>query len=186
MPKIKGIKETYPPVQPLTKEYDDDTLSYSDSEIELTEYEKNKPKKVKAVKPKTEYIMTDGRKANFEKARLKRAENIAIKKQIKLEEESKLKNEMEKKLLKKANNLKKKVESKKKVLDDIVSDGESEDEKPSIIVKRKKRPQVIYLDEDTEDEKPQVIVKRRPKTVPVQEPVAKPQPTIPKRMIQFL
>ena len=29
-----------PPVEPLTKEYDDDTISYSDSEIELTEYEK--------------------------------------------------------------------------------------------------------------------------------------------------
>ena len=139
--------------------------------------------KIKA-KPKKPYVKTEAReqalKTNFEKARLKRMENIALKKREKEEQDAKNKEELETKLLKKASKIKKNNDKKKKVLDDIVSD--DDDEPQDIIVKKKKKPRVIYLEESEEDE-PIVARKRAVKTKIEHEPVR--QIIKPQRMIQF-
>jgi hypothetical protein len=153
----------------------------SDSDIELTE----KHKQLQAVplkKPRkqAQYVMTDARKANFEKARQKRMENIQANKKLKEEQERIVKQELETKLLNKANALKKRVAKKKQVLDDIIS-SESEEEPKQIIVRKKKKPQVIYLEESSEEEKP-VVIKHK-KTKPIVENIVK-EPI--KRIIQYM
>jgi hypothetical protein len=172
-----------PPIAPASKVYDNYTEyepeDDSDSEIELTEKQKQKPSKERK---KTEYVMTDARKANFEKARQKRMENIQANKKLKEEQERIVKQELETKLINKANALKKRVAKKKQVLDDIVS-SESEEEPKPIVIKKKKKPQVIYIEESSEDEKPVVIKHKKPKTVPAVETIVKEPP---RRIIQYM
>ncbi len=156
----------------------DDELS-DDSGIEMQEKTKQKPQR-----KKSEYVLTDARKANFEKARQKRMENIQMKKKLKEEEDRKIKEELENKLMKKANALKKRVAKKKQVLDDIVSsETESDAPQPIVIRKKKKKPQVIYLDESSEEEKP-IVIKKRTKQEP-KESVNKDIPKLP-RIIQYM
>ncbi len=83
----------------------DDELS-DDSGIEMQEKTKQKPKLITKERKKSEYVMTDARRQNFEKARQKRMENIQMKKKLKEEEDRKIKEELENKLMKKANALK--------------------------------------------------------------------------------
>ena len=119
-------------VEPL-EESDNES---SDDEIQATPQVKEK-QKAKAERKKAEYVLTDARKQQFEKARLVRAENIANKKKIKDEENAKIKLEMEKKILKKAEKLNKKIDKKKQILDEIVSSDSEEDSE--VIVKRIKK-----------------------------------------------
>ncbi len=87
--------------------------------------------------------MTDKRKEAFEKARIKRQENLLLKKKQKEEEELKYKQELENKLLLKAKKLAEKKIKKQKILDEIVSDySESEEE----YVVKKRKPKQIALE----------------------------------------
>ena len=146
----------------LTPTYADEECSTSSIELPSI----GKPKKER--KP---YVMTDARKAVFEKARAKRDENRQLRKHQKEEQSITDKKEIEEKIVQKANSIHKKKLKELKVLDDI-----SDDSEPEIIVQRIKKPKkkVIVVESDSEDEiiikkrttknhpPPQVIIKRVP------------------------
>jgi hypothetical protein len=153
----------------LLKSYMQDNLESGSSEsgIEYTE----KPKKER--KP---YVLTEKRKEQFEKARLKRQENIAKKK---LDQQK----ENENYLMLKANLEKKKKEKEiKKQQKDIAKlalEANVTDEE-QVIIKKKPKKKVIVVESDSDDD---IIYKRRPKE-PIQTP---PQPPPrPVRQIRYL
>jgi len=82
---IKAVEEFESESDISGKYGDSEDESYSSSSsIVMTK----KPVKQKAVKEKKPYVLTPARKAQFEKARIKRAENIEIKKQMKSKEKN--------------------------------------------------------------------------------------------------
>ena len=142
----------------------DDDISSTESESEI-EISKNVTKKGK---PKKEYILTEARKLQFEKARIKRMENIQ-KQKMEKEQFQKQKDELkriadEKKKLKQEKQIKK---LKKEI------ESESEEE---IIIKKTKKPKkkIVYVESDDSDVE---IVKKEKKSLPpqkVQEPEIAP------------
>ena len=156
--------------------------SQSDNDIEL------KPKKEK--KP---YVLTEARKAQFEKARIKRNENIQIRK-IEKEESTKEYLDKKKELQQKKDETLKKKHTKELIqlqqeLDKenaILGEDEIIDEE--IIVKRKpkQRKKIIYIDSDDDEEddsnkKNKIIINNIYKGEEV-----KKKEIPPKRIINFL
>ena len=158
------------------EESEDDSFS-SSSSIVMTK----KPVKQKAVKEKKPYVLTPARKAQFEKARIKRAENIEIKKQIKskeTEEHELLKQDLIRK--KELKTIRKKAREIKRIVQTVE---ESEESEPEIIIKKKKpKKKVVY--ESSSDEE---IVKKKPiiKQDLPPAPVSTPKPREIKRVMQF-
>ena len=143
-----------------------------DSSIEL------KPQKLKlekSPKEKKEYVLTDARKAQFDKARIKRQENIDLKKKTKElenEEYNKVKNEL---LYKKDEKDKKRQARELLKLKREVEETSSEEEE---IVKPKAKPKpkpkskpkkVEYKSEseisDLTESEDEIPIKRKPKKV---------------------
>ncbi len=133
---------------------------------------------MKKDKPKRNYVMTDARKQAFEKAKQKRAENIALRKQLKEKETAEFEKLLQMKQEKKAKKELKKKEMELKKYE--TSSSESEEE---VIVKKKKKPKkkVIYISGDDEPDEKNIII--------VNKLDSKPQPQVPvkpKRTAVFL
>jgi len=116
----------------------------------------------KTSKAKAPYVLTEARKNSFDKARLKRQENIEMRK---------LEKEKDEKII--VEYKKKEYKLKKNIPPPIYSSSEEEEE---IIEYRKKKKNkikktVIYMDSD--DEEDEVVIQKRP--LPIQ-----------KRVIQFI
>lgn len=142
----------------------------SDSEVDSNkEYKMDKPEDTTIQVGKR--LKTEAQIKAFEKARLKRAENILKRQEErkKDQEEFHLMKEMKKQIKELKTQKKQAIELKK-----YETDSESEPE-PEIIVKRKttkKKPKVIYIDDDDEkDEKNIIIVNKtvNPNTQPHQQ-----------------
>jgi len=158
------------------EESEDDSFS-SSSSIVMT---KKKPVKQKAVKEKKPYVLTPARKAQFEKARIKRAENIEIKKQIKskeTEEHELLKQDLIRK--KELKTIRKKAREIKRIVQTVE---ESEESEPEVIVVKKKKPKKKVVYESSSDEE---IVKKKPIIKQDLPPPSTPKPREIKRVMQF-
>ena len=147
-------------------------ISDNDSSIELKEEKVNDTKPKKERKP---YVLTDARKEAFEKARLKRDENIKIRKAQQKQMEDEL-NQIKQEVVDKRNKrlIKKNKNEIKKIIknEDLLSS--SSDEEEIIIKKKHPKKKIIYIESESEDE-----VAKYTKT-----PTYKKEP--PKRMIQYL
>ena len=102
-------------------------------------------KKTKGNKVKKPYVLTDARKAQFDKARLVRQSNIESKKKIQEEKDeiyNNIKKDLEKKKDKK--NTKKKKNEIKKLIEEVESSSDEE-----IVIKKVKAPKkkIIYVDD---------------------------------------
>tara|TARA_R110000822_G_scaffold266001_1_gene389871 strand:+ start:323 stop:898 length:576 start_codon:yes stop_codon:yes gene_type:complete len=135
----------------------------NDVNVESTDDDEKIEKPKKEKKP---YVLTEARKQSFINARKKRAENIAIRNEVKtiqkkeddqfIKEKEKLKQDKEKlkqdKIIKKEE-LKKlhlKIIEDSKVIETIESD--TDDDEPIIVKKKKsKKPKVIYESESDND-----------------------------------
>ena len=126
--------------------------------------------KTKGGKDKKPYVLTDARKAQFDKARLVRQSNIETKKKIQEEKDeiyNNIKKDLEKKKDKK--NVKKQKSQIKKLIEEVESDSDEE-----IIIKKVKAPKkkIIYVESD-ESEDEEIIEKpkrkEKPKDVVVEE-----------------
>jgi len=135
-----------------------EVLSNSDDNDESS-IEIPKVKEVKERK-KGNYVLTEARKAQFEKAREIKKLNFENRKKIKEQEEELKKQELEKKIVQKAEIIKKKQIKKEKILDNIV---EPIDETPIEIVKIKKPKKKIVIVEDSSSEE-EVIYKKKNKS----------------------
>lgn len=143
-----------------------------DSSIELSKTEK--PIKIKKEKPpkiKKDYVLTDARKAQFDKARIIRQENIDIKKiqkELENDEYNKIKEDLA--IIKKANDKRKKVKEllklKKEVEEEASSSSEEEEEeiikKPTRKSKPKPKPKkkVVYESSESEEEEEEIKPKK--------------------------
>ena len=122
---------------------------------------------------KKPYVLTEARKAQFDKARLVRQSNIESKKKIQ-DEKDEIYNNLKADLLKKKDkkNVKKQKSQIKKLIEEVESDSDEE-----IIIKKVKAPKkkIIYVESD-ESEDEEIIEKPKrkdkPKDVVVEE---KPQ-----------
>ena len=172
--------------KPIEMDNSDDEIEYKNNTVNDAVNETAKT--TKAGKAKKPYVLTDARKAQFEKARLKRMENVQLKKQNDEEKYSKyedLKINLE---LKKEKKLKK---QKEKELIALLAETEniSSDEE-NIIVKRinpkkekkpKKKPvKKVILDSDSESDTEEY---NKPKKQPKQQ---YPAPKTLKSVIQFI
>ena len=113
----------------------------------------------------------------FEKARLKRAENILIRQENRKKEQEEFNQmkEMKEKIKELKAKKKQQIELKK-----YETESASESE-PEIVVKRKttkkKQPKVIYIDDDEKDEKNIIIVNKMEKSQPQPQHInVKPKP----------
>ena len=127
-------------------------------------------------KERKPYVMTDARKEAFEKARLKRDENIQIRKaqqkQLQDEQEA-IKNAVIEK--RNRNLIKKNKKEIKKIIqnEDLLSS--SSDEEEIIVKKKHPKKKVIYIESESEEEPPIKYEK---------QPTYKKEP--PRRIIQYL
>lgn len=188
MPKIEKSKKPAPivAIQPTIKDVE------SSSDDESTESEQEEPihqpvvVQQKPQKQKRNYVMTDARKLAFEKAQQKRAENIALRKQLKEKEQAEFEKIKQEKEAKKAKKEAKKKELELKKLELLSDESEvEEEEEEQIIVKKKKKPAkkkvIIYISDDEQDEKNIIIVNKLDS-----KPQIPPQPQKPKRTTLFL
>ena len=179
---IKHIEDIKPEEESETEseisqqyEESEDSLSSSSSIVM-----KKKPTKEKVIKPPKEkkpYVLTPARKAQFEKARVKRAENIEIKKQIKSkenEEHELLKQDLIRK--KELKTIRKKAREIKRIVQ-TVDESESE---PEVVYKKKPKKKIVY--ESSSDEEI-VIKEKKPKPIKQELPPATPRQV--KRTPQF-
>ena len=152
-------------------EESEDSLSSSSSIVA------KKPSTEKIVKPPKEkkpYVLTPARKEQFEKARIKRAENIEIKKIAKNkenEEHELLKQDLIRK--KELKTIRKKAREIKRIVQTVESESEEE-----VIVKRKPKKKVIVYESSSDEE----IVKKKP---PKKELPPAPPATPVRRVMQF-
>ena len=140
-------------------------------------------------KPKKPYVMTEARKASFEKARQIRMDNINIKKVAKeteLNEIIKLKKDSKKMKQDKIDEKTKIREEliKKIVAGEVDTDKEETDDEPIIVKKKKsnKKKKIIYISEDDEDgdsKRNIIIVNKMESAKPDITPVIKPVRKIP-------
>ena len=119
--------------------------------------------KTKGGKEKKPYVLTEARKAQFDKARLVRQSNIESKKKIQ-EEKDEIYNNIKADLLKKKDkkNVKKQKSQIKKLIEEVESDSDEE-----IIIKKVKAPKkkIIYVESD-ESEDGEIIEKPKRKEKP--------------------
>ena len=148
-----------------------------ESSIELKD---NKIIDTSTTKDKKPYVLTEARKQAFEKARLKREENIKIRKaqqkQLQDEQEA-IKNAV----IEKRNRqlVKKNKKEIKKIIqnEDLLSSSDTEEEE--IIIKKKHpKKKVIYIESESEEEEP------KPNKYDIRTPTFKKEP--PRRIIQYL
>ena len=119
---------------------------------ESSSSEDEEPAKIE--KTKKPYIMTEARKAAFEKARIARADNIARRKQVKEKEVNELTKFKEEKIKKKTMKEKQKEEQIAKL-----EESSSSEDEPIIVKKKKtKKKKVIYISEDDDDNKGNIII----------------------------
>jgi len=180
---IKHIEDIKPEEE---SEYESEiSQQYEESEDSLSSSSsivmKKKPAKEKVIKPPKEkkpYVLTPARKAQFEKARVKRAENIEIKKQIKSkenEEHELLKQDLIRK--KELKTIRKKAREIKRIVQ-TVEESESE---PEVVYKKKPKKKVVY--ESSSDE--EIVIKEK-KPKPIKQELPPPQtPRQVKRTPQF-
>ncbi len=171
MPKSKvqlNLGSSAPPSAPIAPPVN---ISPPEEESESDNEQIEKPKRI--------HVMTDARKQALEKAKLKKAENFAIRQAEKQKIEAEYQKVLQAKIAKKeAKEAKKKLMELKK----YETESESEDE---VIIKKKKKPKkkILYVSEEDEpkdDKKVVIINKYESKHEPVQ------QPQKPKRMPVFL
>ena len=129
----------------------------------------------KKTKPKKPYVLTEARKAQFDKARLVRQSNIESKKKIQEEKDeiyNNIKKDLEKKKDKK--NVKKQKSQIKKLIEEVESDSDEE-----IIIKKVKAPKkkIIYVESD-ESEDGEIIEKPKRKEKPKDVVVEEDKPVI--------
>ena len=134
-------------------------------------------------KPKRIHIMTDARKQALEKAKLKKAENFAIRQAEKQKIEAEYQKVLQAKVAKKEAK-----EAKKKLMELKKYETESDSEESVIIKKKKKatKKKVVYVSDDDEpkdDKKVVIINKYESKSEPVHQ-IQPPQK--PKRLAVFL
>ena len=162
-------------IENIVQVEEDKTDSESSIELKQPKIIEEKPKKER--KP---YVMTEARKEAFEKARLKRDENIKLRKaqqkQLQDEQEA-IKNAVIEK--RNRNLIKKNKKEIKKIIqnEDLLSS--SSDEEEIIVKKKHPKKKIIYIEsESEEDEKPNKYNDVRTPTF------KKPEP--PRRIIQYL
>jgi len=127
-----------------------ESSSESESESGSSSSEEHIAKPQRLEKPKRQYVVTEARKQAFEKAKQKRAENIALRKQLKEKEQEEFNKMKEMKLKKKQTK-----EAKKKLLELQALETSSESEAEQVIVKKKKKPKKkIVYESASEEEKP--------------------------------
>jgi hypothetical protein len=144
--ELEKPKKTALPKNPMKKKKDVYVSDSEEGEIEI----EDKPKK-KA------YVLTEGRKQAFEKARMKRAENVEFRKQQKEKEDTAYNAFLDKKKLKKQKSVDKKKALEIKKLDvESSSEDETTDEKPVKAPPKKKvsekKKKVVYSDSDSDSE----------------------------------
>jgi hypothetical protein len=143
-----------------------DIEEVSDEEIQKTKG------KTKEKKP---YVLTDARKAQFEKARQVRQANIEAKKKEQEEKDAlfeQIKRDLEKKKDKK--HAKQQKSQIKKLIEEVESDSDEE-----IVVKKVKAPKkkIIYVESDPSEDEEDIIEKKKPvrreqkPIVEIQQPV---------------
>lgn len=175
MPKIKtqlNLSSSAPPsasIAPPVNITPPEDVSESDNE------QIEKPKKI--------HVMTEARKQALEKAKLKKAENFAIRQA----EKKKLEDEYQKIL--DAKKAKKEAKEAKKKLMELKKYETDSDSEESVIIKKKKKvnkKKVVYVSDDDEpkdDKKVVIINKYESKPEPIHPPI---QPQKPKRLAVFL
>jgi hypothetical protein len=143
----KVIKEIVPVVEKVVEP------ESSSDESEVLE----KPKR------KSNYVLTPARKAAFEKARIVRAEKIAVRKGEKDKKDAEYTEFKEAKQAKKTKKVQKRQEEELKALDT------SSDEETVVVVKKKKpKKKIIYVSEDDDDNKNNVIIiNKKDTSIPV-------------------
>ena len=131
-------------IEKLEKTKRSKVIDLSSSESE----EEDKP----ITQVKTKRVQSQAQKDAFEKARIKRAEQIAIRKEAKDKEDAKF-NEYK-------NTMKSKKDAKilKKKEAELKQYESSSDESVIIVKKKKKTKKVVYISDDEEDKKPINIV----------------------------
>lgn len=135
-------------VKQLIQQQESSSESESESGSSSSEEHIAKPQRLE--KPKRQYVVTEARKQAFEKAKQKRAENIALRKQMKEKEQEEFNKMKEMKLKKKQTK-----EAKKKLLELQALETSSESEAEQVIVKKKKKPKKkIVYESASEEEKP--------------------------------
>jgi hypothetical protein len=118
------------------------------------------------VKPiKAKRVQSQAQKDAFERARVKRAEQIAIRKEVKDKEDLKFNEYKNAMKLKKDAKVLKKKEAELKEYD-------SSSEESVIVVKKKKSKQkkVVYISDDEEEKKPiNIVINNAPPVVPIKK-----------------
>ena len=131
----------------------DDIFLQSNTKTDVEE-ESSSEEPAKIEKTKKPYVMTEARKAAFEKARIARADNIARRKQVKEKEVIELTKFKEEKIKKKTMKEKQKEEQIAKL-----EESSSSEDEPIIVKKKKtKKKKVIYISEDDDDNKGNIII----------------------------
>lgn len=156
--------------------------NYEDSDGDIELKNNNVPSTEKAPKPRKPYtrkgdhVMTEPRKASFEKARAAREANIAQRKAEKEQQELLEKEAKQKKLLEAAEKIKKTKQKAEKLIDKVAEP-----------VKRKHKR--VVLVSDSSDDDIEIVKKKKPKeelkpeiSAPVAPPVLPPK----KRPINFV
>ena len=128
----------------------------------------------KKTKPKKPYVLTEARKAQFDKARLVRQSNIESKKKIQ-EEKDEIYNNIKADLLKKKDkkNVKKQKSQIKKLIEEVESDSDEE-----IIIKKVKAPKkkIIYVESDESEDGPYSRARRDSEREIIEKPKRKDKP----------
>ena len=123
---------------------------------------------------KKPYVLTDARKAQFDKARLVRQSNIETKKKIQ-EEKDEIYNNIKADLLKKKDkkNVKKQKSQIKKLIEEVESDSDEE-----IIIKKVKAPKkkIIYVESDESEDGPYSRARRDSEREIIEKPKRKDKP----------
>lgn len=169
LPKNMEAKEDDLPVL-------NDTTTDTTSETSSSSSEDNAIKKTKIEKVRKPYVLTEARKAAFEKARIARAENITRRKLVKEKETNEIVKFKEEKIKKKT--MKEKL--KEEQIAKLAESSSSEDE-PIIVKKKKsKKKKIIYISDEEDvdnNNKGNIIIVN--KLADSTKPVVKAQRKIP-------
>ena len=159
MPKSKVSKQIAQKKETVLKvispePLSDDIFLQSNTKTDIEESSSSEEEPAKIEKTKKPYVMTEARKAAFEKARIARADNIARRKQVKEKEVNELTKFKEEKIKKKTMKEKQKEEQIAKL-----EESSSSEDEPIIVKKKKtKKKKVIYISEDDDDNKGNIII----------------------------
>ena len=183
MPRIKKSENIQKIEEPLTNykvngEAPDNSKNYlGRPKINIEAIEDNSSSGSSEIIEKPKKVLSEKQKLAFEKARLKRQENIQTIKLVKEKEDKEFQKMKDEKLMKKELKDKKKKDLEIKKLE--LENDSSDSEQSIVIVKKKKKPKkkVIYVDDDDDDEQKDnnivIINKMQPHKA---QPKVRPQP----------